>query len=78
MSENIISGLFTTLEGFYLGTFEKKSNKKEIIKYLEHENKINLKWKKNSLELVKITTGNTNWWEKIHWETIWKSKLNLS
>ncbi len=78
ISENIIPGLFPTNEGFYLGTIEEGSNIKEIIRYLNYENNISLKWGKNNLELIKITTGNTNWWEEIHWESIWKLKINLS
>jgi len=71
------SGFMPLKTGFYIASAENDLDAGNIITFLKIEQKKQLTWKKNNLELIKIETSNTIWWENISWETLWEQKIKL-
>jgi len=71
------SGFMPLKTGFYIASAKNKLDTGNISTFLNTEHKKPLIWKKNNLELIKIETFNTVWWENVNWETLWEQKINL-
>ena len=77
ISNSKSSGFMPLKTGFYIATAENETDRDYISTFLNVEQKKQLIWKKNNLELIKIETFKTVWWEDICWETLWEQKFNL-
>ncbi|MEA1911933.1 MAG: hypothetical protein U9N32_09720 [Spirochaetota bacterium] len=71
------SGFIPLKPGFYIASAENDLAAGNIITFLNIQKEKSLVWKKNNLELIKIETFETVWWEDIRWETLWEQKINL-
>ena len=69
------SGFIDLQTGFYLATANTDSVLKDLLRFIHSETKEIFRWRKSSLELIRIETMNSTWWENIRWETIWETKI---
>ncbi len=68
-------GFINLQKGIYLATVDKKLALEEVLTFIHSETEAPLRWKKNSMELIRIETINDIWWENIRWETKWEIRM---